>query len=74
MFIETKLMTDKQRREAGDISGKIITWLLEGRSIKYMADSFGQTPGQVHHNMCEMLYELKRAVGIRTYLKILFHK
>lgn len=49
-------------------------WILNGESIGYMADKLKLHPSQVEYNIDEMLYVLRRQVGKRRYLKMLFQK
>lgn len=66
-------LTDKQRKKVGDQSGKIIFWILEGRSTDYMAKELKlEYPWMVDSNINAMLYELLKWVGVKRYLKIIF--
>lgn len=73
MFVG-RLLTEKQKQQAGEISGKIIQMILEGRSLYDMSDRLKLEPWEVYENMDEMLYTLRKEVGWKRYLKILFQK
>lgn len=74
MFKETFLLTDEEKRKVSEMCGKIMLWILEGRSIGYMSMELRIPPWQVKRNVDEMLYTLRKEVGIKHYLKILFMK
>lgn len=67
-------MTEDEKRRLVDMSGSIILWLSEGRSIAYIGDKLNLKPSQVEHNIEEILYTIKKHVGIRRFIKILFTK
>lgn len=72
MFKHTFLLTDEEKEQVSEMTGKIMLWMLEGRSIAYMSEKLNLQPWQIVYNIEETLYILKRQVGIRRYLKILF--
>ena len=74
MFKPTFLLTEKERHEVSQMSGEIIRWILEGRGIWYMSEKLNMPPQEVESNICEMLYVLRKEVGIWRYLRILFWK
>lgn len=67
-------MTEEEKEKFIKMSGSILLWIGERRSIKYMADKLHLSNSQVEFNIDETLYELKKQVGILRYLKILFTK
>ena len=67
-------MTEEEKEKFIKMSGSILLWIGERRSIKYMADKLNLSNSQVEFNIDETLYELKKQVGILRYLKILFTK
>ena len=73
-FKKTIMLTDEEKRKAGEMTGKIMLWILEGQSVKYMADNLKLEPYQVEWNIDETLCILRKRVGWRRYLKMLFVK
>lgn len=71
-FKHTFLLTDEEKKQVSEMDGKIMLWILEGRSLVYMAEKLHLQPWQVVQNVDEMLYTLKRQIGWKRYLKILF--
>ena len=67
-------MTEEEKQKFIKISGSILLWIGEGRSIKYMSDKLNLSHSQVKFNIDETLYDLKKQVGLLHYLKILFMK
>ena len=74
MFKRLCEMTDEDRVKVGEMSGKLIQWMLEGRSIGYMSEKLNLHPKQVEYNIEETLYTLKCQVGKWRYIKMLFRK
>lgn len=67
-------MTDEEKKKYVEMSGSILMWIGEARSIQYMCNKLNLKPHQVEHNIDEMLYDLKKQVGIKRFIKILFMK
>lgn len=67
-------MTDEEKKRFVEMSGSIILWLSEGRSISYMSDKLNLKPSQVEHNIEEILYTIKKRVVLRRFMKVLFTK
>lgn len=67
-------MTDEEKKRFVEMSGSIILWISEGRSITYMSDKLNLKPSQVEHNIEEILYTVRNQVGIRRFMKALFTK
>lgn len=72
MFKRTYGLTMDEKYRVGQMSGKIMTGILEGRSDDTIGDSIGLPGFAVENNIDEMLYTLRRRVGLKRYLKILF--
>ena len=51
MFKNNFLLTDEDKRKVSDMNGKIMLWILEGRSIGYMSENLNLHPYQVEHNV-----------------------
>jgi hypothetical protein len=73
-FKPTCLMTKEEKQKVSEMDGKIMLWILERRSVLYMAQQLNMEPYQVEHNINEMLYNLKIQVGKKRYIKTLFIK
>lgn len=67
-------LTEKDKQQISEMSGKIVLWILEGRSNAYMADQLHLHPQQFNHNVDQLLYDLRKHVGIWRFIKILFKK
>ena len=67
-------MTEKEKQRFIDITGKTVLYLAEGRSLYDMAKRLDLEPGQVHRNIDELLYELRKSLGWKRYIKALFIK
>ena len=74
MFKQTFLLTDEETKQVGEMCGKIVLWILEGQSIGYMAENLKMHPRQINDNICELLYILKKQVGLKQFLRVLFWK
>ena len=74
MFKRTFGLTKEEKHKVSDMCGDIMLWMLEGRSIGYMSEKLNLPPWQVEANIDEMLYTLRKQVGKRRFLKILFIK
>ena len=73
-FKHTFLLTDEEKYVISEMTGKIMLWILEGRSIRYMSEKLKLHPQQVEHNIDETLYILRKQVGKWRYIKMLFVK
>lgn len=74
MFKRTLQLTTKERHKVAEMSGKTMLHILEGDSMARMSENLKLEPWQIQHNIDEALYTLKRYVGWKRYLKILFTK
>lgn len=74
MFKRTFALTEEEKRKVSEMSGNIILWILEGRSIGYMSEKLNLQPWQIDANIDEMLYTLRKRVGKRRFFKTLFIK
>lgn len=72
MFKRTNELTDEERSKVSKMCGNIMLWIMEGRSLDYMAKELKIERGQVHHNINEILYILRNQVGRKRYFRILF--
>lgn len=73
-IVKTYQMTDEDKRYFSEMFGKIMIWMIEKRSIGYMANELNLLPYQVEYNIDEALYTLRNQVGRWRYFKMLFIK
>lgn len=73
-FKRTFLLSNEEKIQVSEMSGKIILYALEGRSIEYMSKMLNLRPCEIKTNINEMLYVLMKQVGKREYLKTMFMK
>lgn len=74
MFVRTFLLTTEQKRKVSEMSGKIMLWILEGKSTLYMARQLNLSIWEVEQNIDETLYIYMKQVGKRRFLRTLFRK
>lgn len=67
-------MTEEEKQRFIEVNGKTILYLIERRSLFDMAKKFDLEPWQVDHNIDELLYELRKNLGWKRYIKALFIK
>ena len=73
-FKRTFELTDEEKRKVSEMTGKMMLWMLEGRSTGYISKNLNLHPRQVEENFEETLFVLLKQVGWKRYLKVLFHK
>ena len=73
-FKRTFLLSNEEKIQVSEMCGKIILYVLEGRSIGYMSKMLNLRPCEIQTNINEMLYILLKQVGKREFLKTLFMK
>ena len=73
-FKRTFLLTDEEKKKISEICGTVIVGTLEGRGTWQMAEEYNLQPYQLEHNIDEMLYVLRKQVGMWRYIKMLFVK
>lgn len=71
-FVKKNDLTDKEKQQISDMTGKIMLWILNGKSIAYMAEQLRLTEQELIYNIEENLYELRKLIGSKRYLKMLF--
>lgn len=67
-------MTEEEKQKFIEVNGKTILYLVEQRSLFDMAKKLNLEPWQVDHNIDELLYELRKSLGWKRYIKALFIK
>ena len=68
------LMNEEDKHEVSEMTGKIMLWILEGRSTVYMAENLKLDLWQVEYNIDEVLHTFRNQVGKKRYLKALFEE
>lgn len=74
MFKPTLAMTDEEWQQVSEMCGKIMLGILRCDPDYKIAKDLNLDSWQLNHNVDEMLYDLKKRVGWKRYLKILFMK
>lgn len=74
MFKRTFMLNGSDKCKISEMSGKVMLWMLEGRSREYMAKELGLQPYQIEQNIDETLYVYMRNVGRWRFFKTLFRK
>ena len=74
MLKEVINMTEEEKQRFIDMNGKTILCLIERRSLFDMAERLNLEAWQVDHNIDELLYELRKSLGWKRYIKALFIK
>ena len=74
MFVRTCDLTKEDKKKVSEMTGKTMLWILEGRSIWYMAEQLKLKPREVEENIDETLYIFRQKVGRWRFFKILFRK
>ena len=74
MFVKRNELTENDKSKISEMTGNIMLWILEGRSVGYMSKELKLSPYEVSHNIDETLYEFRKHVGGWRYFKILFWK
>ena len=67
-------MNEEEKHLFSKTIGNTLLWIEEGGSIAYMSDKLHLSPMEVEHNIDEMLYALRRQVGIKRFIKTLFRR
>ena len=73
-FKRTFLLTEEEKRKVSEMTGNIMLWILEGRSIGYMSEQLHLPPQLIEQNIDETLYTLRKQVGKWRFFKTLFWK
>ena len=71
-FKQTFMLNNDEKKQVSEMSGKIILWILEGRSLGYMSEMLNLSPSEVESNINETLFTLMKHVGKKRFFKILF--
>ena len=73
-FKETFMLNNEEKKQVSEMSGKIILWILEGRSIGYISAMLHLSPQQIESNIDETLFILNKHIRKRRFFKILLAK
>lgn len=74
MLKEVINMTEEEKQRFIDVNGKTILYLVERRSLFDMAERLNLEAWQIDHDIDELLYELRKSLGWKRYIKALFIK
>lgn len=74
VFVKTSALTEEDKKDISEMTGKIMLWLLENRSMDYVSEQLKLTPSQVRWNVAEILYTFRKKIGRWNFFKILFIK
>lgn len=67
-------MTEEEKQRCIEVNGKIILYLTERRPLFDIANRVDLASWQVNHNIDEILYNLRKSLGWKRYIKALFIK
>ena len=67
-------MTKEEKQKFIEVNGKTILYLVERRSLFDIAKKLDLELWQVDYNIDELLYELRKSLGWKRYIKALFIK
>lgn len=67
-------MNEEEKKRFVDITGRMVLYIEEMRSLPYMAKELDLYAWQVDHNIDELLYQLRKSLGWKRYIKALFIK
>lgn len=73
-YFKQTFMLNDEKKQVSEMSGKIILWILEGRSIGYMSEMLNLSPWQIEENIDAILLTIMKHVGKRRFFKTLFMK
>lgn len=73
-FKQVHEFTKEDKINYAAMCGSILLWIIENRSTAYMAENLNLKPYMVEHNIDGMLYDLRKRVGVKRYIKALFRK
>ena len=65
-FKETFMLNDEEKKQVSEMSGKIILWILEGRSVGYMSAMLHLSPQQIESNINENAVHTQEACWKKT--------
>ena len=67
-------MTEEDKKKFVNTTGVMMLCIVERKNIYQMADELNLDAWQVNWNIDEMLYTLRKSLGLKRYLKALFIK
>lgn len=70
-FINTFSMTDAEKEKAAKVLGKTVLMADEMKSFADISDEIGISETEALANMREILFVLKKYLGIKEYLKVI---
>ena len=71
-FVRIDSMTDAEKDKAAKVLGETVLMADEMKSFSDISDETGISVTEVLANMREILFVLKRYLGLKEYLKVIF--
>ena len=65
-------MNEDEKKQFVDIVGRTVLYIEEQRSLYDMANKLNLYSWQVDYNIDELLYQLRKHLGWKRYIKALF--
>ena len=65
-------MNEEEKKRFVDIVGRTVLYIEEQRSLYDMANKLDLHAWQVNYNIDELLYQLRKHLGWKRYIKALF--
>lgn len=73
-FKQTFALTEEEKQQVSEMAGKTMLWILERRSIGYMAEKLKLEPWQLEENIFETAYDFIKQIGWKKFIKLLLYK
>lgn len=70
-FVNTFSMTDAEKEKTAKVLGKTVLMADEMKSFADISDEIGISEAEALSNMREILFVLKKYLGIKEYLKVI---
>ena len=75
MFVQlVNLMTEEEKKKFVNTIGVTVLGLSEGKSSYQIAKELKLPTWQVDHNIDELIYTLRKTVGMKRFTKAMFNK
>ena len=65
-------MNEEEKKRFVDVVGRMVLYIEEQRSLYDMANKLNLYSWQVNNNIDELLYQLRKYLGWKRYIKALF--
>ena len=67
-------MSEDERREFATMIGETVLMMEEGKGTWQIAEKFGMTPKDMEWNITEILYWIRKHIGVWRFIKTIFIK